>query len=133
MTPDDLEPRIRPLVDALNRTGVVRTFSSCEGHYEPQEQTLVDRTFGFVKFVPVDGGTEQSVESFLGALLARFKARHGLMPIHLLGYKLFTPLDEEAVETSFVLELRPFNRFDPPAVKRSDTDRAIERLVRLMP
>ncbi|CCH51951.1 hypothetical protein BN8_00910 [Fibrisoma limi BUZ 3] len=132
MTLDDLEPRIRPLVEALNQTGLLRTFSSCEGHYEPHEQTLVDRNFAFVKFVPADGITEQAVESFLGVLLARFKARHGLMPIHLIGYKLFTPLDEEAVERSFVLELRPFNRFDPPATKRSDTDRAIERLVRLV-
>jgi hypothetical protein len=62
-------------------------------------------------------------------LLTRFKARHGLIPINLTGYKLYTPIDDETTEETFVLELRPFNRFDLPDRKRADTDRAVEQLV----
>jgi hypothetical protein len=48
-----------------------------------------------------------------------------------IGYKLFTPVDE-AVAVTFVLELRPFNRFDTPAIKRSDIDWAIGQLFKVL-
>jgi hypothetical protein len=123
-----IEPRILPLVEALNATGLVQTFSSCEGHFEPHEQTLRDRNHAEVRFVPAPNVPEAVVEAALGRWLARFKARHGIMPVTAVGYKLFTPLDADIVETTFVLELRPFNRFDPPEVKRSDVDRAVGQM-----
>jgi hypothetical protein len=129
---DDIEPRIRPLVDALNATALVRTFSSCEGHYAPDEQTLVDRNRAEVRFVPAEGKTLEAVEQLLTYLLTTFKHRHGILPVHLTGYKLYTPLDDTSVEETFVLELRPFNRFDPPDRKRADTDHAIGQVVALL-
>ena len=129
---DDIEPKIRPLVNALNATGLVRSFSSCEGHFSPDEQTLVDRNQAYVRFVPAEGVPVESVEKLIAFLLTRFKSQHGLIPINLTGYKLYTPVDDETVEETFVLELRPFNRFDPPDRKRSDTDRAIEQVVRIV-
>lgn len=126
---NDIEPRIRPLVDALNATGVVRTFSSCEGHFDPSEQTMVDRNLAYVRFVPAEGISSAQVETLLTCVLTRFKARHGLVPINLTGYKLYTPLDDESTEETFVLELRPFNRFDSPDRKRADTDRAVAQVV----
>ena len=131
--PSHLEPRIRPLVDALNQTGLVRTFSSCEGHYAPEEQTLPDRNHAEVRFVPAPNVTTAQVETLLASVLTRFKARHGLIPVHLTGYKRYTPIDDETVEETFVLDLRPFNRFDSPEQKRSDTDRAIGQVVELLP
>ena len=127
----DLEPRIRPLVDALNHTGLLQTFSSCEGHYEPAEQTLTDRNRAYVKFVPAPGVAEQSVEEWMGRLLIQFKIRHGYLPVHLTGEKNFTPTDD-TIEISFTLALTPFNRFDPPATKRADTDRAIQQMTVLV-
>ncbi|NEU67666.1 hypothetical protein GK091_12310 [Spirosoma agri] len=129
---DAIEPKIRPLVDALNASGLVRTFSSCEGHFNPDEQTIVDRNRADVRFVPADGVSPSEVEAFLATILARFKRQHGLIPVHVLGYQLYTPIDEETVEQTFVLELRPFNRFDPPDRKRADTDHAIGQLVRIV-
>ena len=125
---DAIELKIRPLVDALNAMGLVRTFSSCEGHFLPDEQTLVDRNHAYIRFVPAEGVSVESVEKLLSFLLTRFRSQHGLIPINLTGYKLYTPIDDETVEETFVLELRPFNRFDPPDRKRSDTDRAIEQV-----
>ena len=129
---DAIEPKIHPLVEALNQTGLVCTFSSCEGHFLPKEQTLVDRNRAEVRFVPAEGIANERVEQFLSFLLTRFKNRHGVLPIHLVGYKLYTPLDGEPVEESFVLELRPFNRFDSPERKRADVDRAIGQMVMLV-
>lgn len=129
---DSIEPRIRPLVDALNATGIVRTFSSCEGHYGSDEQTLVDRNRADVRFIPAPDTTVEEVERLLGYVLTHFKARHGLIPVHVIGYKLYTPVDPDTLEETFVLELRPFNRFDPPDRKRADTDRAIEQVIQLV-
>lgn len=129
---NDLEPRIRPLVDALNATGLVRTFSSCEGHFRPDEQTLVDRNHAEVRFVPAPTESQQGVEHLLAYLLTRFKHNHGLIPVKLTGYKLYTPIDADVVEETFVLALHPFNRFDSPDRKRSDIDRALIQVVALV-
>ncbi len=132
---DDIEPGILPLVEALNKTGLVQTFSSCEGHFSPSDQRLRDRNHAEVRFLPASGTlpvTDAGIEQWLGTLLAQFKSRHGLMPVTVVGYKLFTPIDETTVETTYVLELRPFNRFDPPATKRSDIDRAVLQLAALV-
>ncbi|GAB3643442.1 hypothetical protein [Spirosoma arcticum] len=128
---NDIEPRIQPLVDALNATGIVQTFSSCEGHFDASEQTIVDRNLAYVRFVSAEGVSVGQTETLISYVLTRFKARHGLVPINLTGYKLYTPLDESTEET-FVLELRPFNRFDLPDRKRADTDRAVTQAVTLL-
>lgn len=127
-----IEPKIRPLVDVLNQTCLVRTFSSCEGHFFPDEQTLVDRNRAEVRFVPAEGIAAERVEQLLFFLLTHFKNRHGVLPVHLIGYELYTPLDDETVEETFVLELCPFNRFDSPERKRADVDRAIEQVVAIV-
>lgn len=129
MLPNDIELPIRPLVEVLIQTGRVLTFSSCAGHFAPNEQTLRDRNHAEVRFIPASNVPEVEVEALVGQWLARYKARHGLMPVTAVGYKLFTPLDAETIEQTFVLELRPFNRFDQPATKRADIDRAIGQLV----
>lgn len=127
-----IEPGILPLVEALNATGLVQTFSSCEGHFDPSrgdgsEQTLVDRNHAYVRFIPADGITHEQVETALGNWLMAYKKKHGLMPVRVIGYKLFTPIDNE-VDVTFVLELHPFNRFDLPQTKRDDVDKSISDL-----
>lgn len=132
---DDIEPGILSLVEALNKTGLVETFSSCEGHFAPDEQRMRDRNHAEVRFIPAPGtlpGVEIKLKQWLGTLLARFKTRHGVMPVTVVGYKLFTPIDEKTVDETYVIELRPFNRFDPPATKRADIDRAVRQLAKLM-
>lgn len=125
---NEIESRIKPLVDALNATGLVRTFSSCEGHYGPDEQTLVDRNHAYVRFVPASRVPARRVEDGLGQWLITYKKKHGLMPVRVIGYVLLTPIDDD-IDRTYVIELHPFNRFDPADRKRSDTDWAVERLV----
>ncbi|RYF72610.1 MAG: hypothetical protein EOO39_11855 [Cytophagaceae bacterium] len=134
-TTDFIEPGVLPLVEALNKTELVQTFSSCEGHFAPDEQQLRDRNHAEVRFLPAPGtlpGSETKLEHWLGTLLVRFKTRHGLMPVTVVGYKLFTPIDEETVDETYVIELRPFNRFDQPDTKRADINRAVRQLADLM-
>ena len=126
---DEIEPGIRPLAGALNATGLVRTFSSCEGHFRPDDQTLVDRNHAEVRFVAADGVANEAVEKLLAYILTRFKHQHGLLPVTVTAHKLYTPIDEDVVEETFVLQLRPFNRFDAPNRKRADVDWAIENVV----
>ncbi|XWW48347.1 hypothetical protein JYG30_14450 [Fibrella sp. USSR17] len=131
----DIEPGILPIVEAMNRTGLIHTFSSCEGHFTPDEQRMRDRNHAEVRFLPAIADLpagSQLIDTWLGTLLARFKVRHGIMPVTAVGYKLFTPIDEETVEETYVLELRPFNRFDQPATKRADIDRASQQLAHLI-
>jgi hypothetical protein len=45
-----IEPLILPLVNAINQTGLFTTFSSCEGHFAPGEQTIDDRNRADVRF-----------------------------------------------------------------------------------
>lgn len=129
---EDIELKIRLLVDALNKTGQVLTFSSCEGHFLPTEQTLVDRNHAYVRFIPAEGVSAETVEKLLSFILTRFKRQHGLIPVNVTAHKLYTPIDDETIEETFVLEFRPFNRFDPPDRKRSDVDRAIEQVVQIV-
>ncbi|GAB3996794.1 hypothetical protein GCM10028807_40270 [Spirosoma daeguense] len=134
---NDLEPKIRPLVDVLNQIGIIQTFSSCEGHFDTLRSdgsttSLVDRSHAEVRFVPAPNVALSTVEQLLAFVLTRFKAKHGLIPVKISGYKLYTPIDEKTVEETFVLELRPFNRFDSPERKRSDIDRAIEQTTELV-
>ncbi|MBC3786222.1 hypothetical protein [Spirosoma utsteinense] len=128
---DAIEPRIRPLVDALNATGLVVTFSSCEGHFGADEQKMADRNLAYVRFLPAAGVSAGAVEDALGQWLMSYKKKHGLMPVRVIGYKLFTPLDDE-VDSTYVIELHPFNRFDAPDRKRRDIDWAVERLVAVL-
>lgn len=41
------DEKIKPLVDALNRHGI-RTFSSCEGHFDTRYETVVTRPYVWV-------------------------------------------------------------------------------------
>lgn len=126
---DELEPGIRPLVDALNATGLVQTFASCEGHYGPGEQTMVDRNLAYARFMPAEGVSVEQVETALGRWLVTYKKKHGLLPVRVIGYKLFTPVDDD-IDVTFVIELHPFNRFDSPDQQRTDTDRAVTQVAK---
>ncbi len=129
---DGIEPGIRPLVAALNQTQLVQSFSSCEGHYANDRPTRRSRPHAYVRFLPTPGQTEHTVEQFMGQLLVRFRQKHGIMPIQLIGYKLFTPIDDGQIDTTFVLELHPFLSHDPPAIQRTDTDRAVCQVAKLL-
>mgnify|MGYP001074007632 CR=1 FL=1 len=65
-----IEPRIRPLVSALNATGLVTTFSSCEGHFgRVDKEPLNVREGADVRFEPNAGVREAELEALFGHVI----------------------------------------------------------------
>ena len=131
----EIEPRIRPLVDALNATGILETFSSCEGHFGEREQELTDRNRADVRFDPAPGVSEATIEFFLSYLITEFIEESGIHPVSISAHKLYTPYDKEVgpeVDAVYVLELSPFDRFDPPEQVRKDIDAGIASATRVV-
>src|SRR5262245_7303340 len=64
-----IEPRIAPLVCALNETSLFRTFSSCEGHFGDKRDGF-PREFAEVRCYLAQGVTENSeVHAFISGVL----------------------------------------------------------------
>src|SRR3990170_286137 len=67
-----IERRIRTLVDALNNTGLVVTFSSCEGHFGETERVgFKDREMAEVWFELAQGVSENDLEKLFGHLISK--------------------------------------------------------------
>lgn len=121
-----IESKIRPFVDALNDIGILQTFSSCQGHYSENEQEFQDRNMADVRFDPDENCPRLDIESFLNFLIVEFNNRCSPEPITLKAFKLYSPNSEgRTPDYVYVIQLRPFKRFDCPDKKRQDTDRAI--------
>ena len=67
-----IEPKILPLVDALNATEILTTFSSCQGHYSARDQNWLDRNFAEVRFRKRPEASEGKMETFLCHIVSRF-------------------------------------------------------------
>ena len=128
----NIEHGIKPLVDALNNTGMVKTFSSCEGHYTIDEQVLQDRNKADVRFDPCENILLTEIEHFITYLITSFEIKFSFSPITFISYKLYCPNDSFTPDFLFVFELKPFNRFSTPDEKKRNTNKAIIQLSRLV-
>lgn len=122
---NQIEPKIKPLVDAMNNTKICWTFSSCQGHYCDEEQEFSDRNRADVRFDLKDGVSNNDAEHFMTYLITEFTNRHGFSPVIIKGYKLYAPDDDYSTDYVYVVELSPFDRFETPTDKRNMTDKAI--------
>ncbi len=132
---NEIEPKIKPLVQSLNNIGILTTFSSCQGHFEPEDQELMDRNHADVRFDPKKSVSEQEIDLFLTYLMTEFNNRHSFAPVGLRAYKLFTPCFEEnniEVDAIYIIELIPFDRFDTGDEKRKYIDIAIPQAVKIV-
>lgn len=124
-----IEPNILPLVNAINELGIVETFSSCQGHYTGQERQLIDKDKADVRFTGLDNISLDTIEYFITYLMTEFNYRYSFDPVILTAYKSYTPTmgsqDEYEVNFCFVIKIKPFDRFDEPDKKRTDTNLAI--------
>lgn len=124
-----IEPLILPLVNAINETGIFRTFSSCQGHFTPEEQTEQNRNFADVRFDLVKGKRLAEAESFLYDLLNNYK--NGLIRAVISSYKLYIP-SKSKKSFVFVIKIHPFSCLDSPSKKRRETDQGIKRATRIV-
>lgn len=129
----EIEPNIKPLVDALNNLGILRTFSSCQGHYEESEQEFTDRNKADIRFHSHDNASDTDIEVFLNFLIVEFDNQHSFNPIYLHAYKLYTPNETgDKPDFVYVVEIEPFDRFDNADKKRKDTDNAILQTTKIV-
>ena len=123
-----IEPSILPLVNAINQTGLFTTFSSCEGHFRPHEQTIDDRNHADVRFERKKGISEKSANAFLYFLVNQYPL--GLIRAGLSVYKIYTPFHPlNTANYVYVIQIAPYDRFDTPERKRAETDEGIDMLL----
>lgn len=131
-----IEPKILPLVNAINNLGIVKTFSSCEGHYNKEEQRMMNRNKADVRFNALDNISLDTVEHFIVYLMTEFNFQHSFGPITLTGYKLYLPTTHPEkkyeVDYTFIVKIEPFDRFDESGTKRKETDVAILQATKLV-
>jgi len=123
-----IEPSILPLVNAINQTGLFTTFSSCEGHFSPGEQTIDDRNSADVRFERKKGVSEKSANAFLYFLVNHYPL--GLIRAGLSVYKIYTPFHPlNTADYVYVIQIAAYDRFDTPEHKRAETDEGIDMLL----
>lgn len=92
------EPRIRPLVSALNATGLATTFSSCEGHFgRVDKESLNVRENANVRFEPNAGVREAELEALFGHVIGNHVNSPLMWKALLSIYKEYLPDTESPV------------------------------------
>ena len=126
-----IEPSILPLVNAINQTGLFTTFSSCEGHFKLDEQTIDDRNRADVRFERKKGISEKRANAFLYFLVNQYPL--GLIRAGLSVYKIYTPFHPlNSADYVYVIQIAPYDRFDTPAHIRAETDEGIDMLLSII-
>ena len=123
----EIESKILPLVQALNSTGLVNTFSSCEGHFDTISR-FNDHNKADVRFDPEDNVSDYDIEKFISYIITRFSNLHSFSPVIATAHKLYAPISPEEnkeIDFVYVLQLIPFDHGDSPDKKRTDIDKAI--------
>ena len=123
-----IEYRILSLVNAINQTGLFTTFSSCEGHFAPGEQTIDDRNRADVRFKRRKGISEKRANDFIYFLVNQYPL--GLIRAGLSVYKIYTPFHPlNTADYVYVIQIAAYDRFDTPEHKRAETDEGIDMLL----
>ena len=126
-----IEPRILPLVTAINQTGLFTTFSSCEGHFETNQQTIDDRNRADVRFERKKGVSEKRADDFLYFLVNEYPL--GVIRAGLLVCKIYAPFHPlNTANYVYVIQIEPYDRIDTPKRKRAETDEGIDMLLSII-
>lgn len=123
----EIEPKILPLVQALNSTGLVCTFSSCEGHFN-ETNRFNDHNKADIRFDPEDNVSDNDIEKFISYIIIWFGNLHSFSPVIATAHKLYVPTGPEEnkeIDFVYVLQLIPFDQGDSPVKKRRDINKAI--------
>lgn len=125
---NSIEPGIRSLVDAINESGLVQTFTSCEGHYgyRPPPGDFTDRERANVGFFLRDGASEADLQHLFGQVLADYERHEVKEATFCIGKRYAAGLaGSDTPEVFYELQVRPRDRNATDAEKRRVTDRAL--------
>ena len=124
---NEIEPKILPLVQALNSTGLVSTFSSCEVHFAEMNR-FTDHSKADVRFDPEGNVPDHDIEKFISYIITRFNNLYSFSPVIATAHKLYAPIgpeENEEIDFVYVIQLIPFDKGDPRYKKRRYIDKAI--------
>jgi len=127
-----IEPRIRPLVDAINDMGLAVTFSSCEGHFgEDLPVGFNDREMADVCFELKEGTSEAELEKLFGHVIGRHVNSSLMWKATLRVHKEYVPGDKSDYIPGhvFVFLIRPFDPDVSARTKRKNVDLVIKQTV----
>jgi len=125
-----IEKKILPLVVAINKIKHFKTFSSCEGHFDDDEQQITDRNHADVRFDLLKSGNMEFAENFMRFVITEFG--NGAIPAFIQTFKLYVPKIKNQSDFVFVIQIAPINRFENPKMKRKYTDIGIKRATRIV-
>ncbi len=122
MMVDDIEQRIKGLVDMLNNVPYIETFSSCEGHYDSDDP---DNHRAEVRMYVAD---EPGFLELSTRILAETAPDWGIVLVEM--YKRFYVLpDETELREHYMLTIKPFDRNESIENKRQYTNEAIGKII----
>ena len=127
----NIELRILPLVKAINETGLFRTFSSCEGHFGHHDpDNFTDMENANVSFDPVEGISEDRIESFFARVFADHRNSQTKWEATLSICKYYVPSEEGRlpIQYHYRFEIHPFNPYESNEEKRRHVDILIEEV-----
>jgi hypothetical protein len=130
--PLKIEPKVLPLVEAINLIKDFKTFSSCEGHYEEADQELTNRNNANIRFILTKNGFLEQAERFLIYLTTQIETYWH--PFTFDAYKMYLPegSGEFQHDFLFVIIIEPLDRFESPALKRKHTDQGIKKVTKVV-
>jgi hypothetical protein len=124
----EIEEKIKPLVEVLNKIPYIRTFSSCEGHFTSRDER---RHRAFVSF-EISDGDEPKLEQLTKFILSKSIKywTEAEVKIHKEWYAMPHPTE---IRTLYQLVITPLECYETTATeKRQNTDNAIQRVVALV-
>src|SRR3989344_9440284 len=115
-----IEPGIKPLVNILNEVPFIRTFSSCEGHFDKSELEHM----AYVQFHATDAAElERFASEVLPGVLREMEDY--AVEIH---HRMYPVPGEDVIRKDFQVTIKPIIRNVPKNMKRESVDRGIAKL-----
>lgn len=126
---DPIEEKIAPLVEALNNSGYFTTYSSCEGHFGLHDpHRFDDREKAEVRFEPIDGIADTTIESFFAQVLTPFLNSSAEWKATFDISKKYIPNPDADIEYDYVFTIKPFNPYESNDKKRKHVDSLIKEI-----
>jgi hypothetical protein len=129
----EIEPRIQPLVDELNATGLLTTFSSCEGHYSRSTRANPYQQTAHIAAKLVKGRKEKELLPLFFRIW-RDNINLGVGDagdLTIAKRYVLLPFDEDVADLQFDfwIEVRPFDLRATDTEKRMQVDSVLATLV----
>ena len=125
LKPEPVDPRIKPLVKALNATDLVRIFSSSQGHFDRLDPT---RQYAYVHFRKISYSRIQDLQFLLKYLVSETSANR--LNAMVAAGRVHLPWE---TQPSYLITITPLCPTSAAAsLKRTQTDEGIRAAAKIV-